>query len=91
MRYINLEIVNSGKQITALLNLVLQSNLVNEFQSAKKMKHYYEDNKVQFDESIDQEAFAYNDYLEDIVKEIKATKNISTKQKIIYVVEYLSE
>lgn len=91
MKYINLDIVNTGKQITALLALVLQSNLVNEFQSAKKIKHFYEDNKVAFDESIDQEAFAYNDYLEEVIAEIKNQREVSTKDKIIYVIEYLSE
>lgn len=86
MRYVNIEILNSGKQVTSLLNLVLQSNLVNEYQHSKKQQRYYENHKVSYEDAINELGC-----VQFIGYEIDGEEfnNIDNKHKLIYLVEYL--
>jgi len=83
MRYVNIEIINDGKQITSLLNLVLQSNLVNEYQHSKKRQRYYENNKISYEDAINELGVVQIESDDDV------TSNIDGKKKLLYLVEYI--
>lgn len=85
MRYVNIEIINSGKQITSLLNIVLQSNLVNEYQHSKKYQRYYENHKISYEDAlseIDKLSGGYEIGTED-------GKPLDSRQRLLYLTEYI--
>ena len=86
MRYVNIDVINSGKQITSLLNLVLQSNLTNEYQHAKKIRRYFENHKASYEDALDEpDSIKYYGYeIDDDIDKI------DDKQKLIYLVEYIT-
>lgn len=87
MRYVNIDILNSGKQITTLFNFVLNSNLINEFQQKKKTQKFYEEGCLSYDENLKDE---FNDGgINDDLLDSTTSKTIGPNKTLECVVEYL--
>ena len=87
MRYVNIDILNSGKQITTLFNFVLNSNLINEYQQKKKTQKFYEEGCLSYDENLKNEfndGGINDDLLEDIPPE-----TFGEHKTLQYAIEYL--